>query len=182
MWSEWLTVTRNRKHKGEFYSVIFLPCIVTFILIFSKWICRKERKNTLEKMWYEQHLCNPLTVVAARVRAKWTWLMKQLFLHQVVKTQQWQIYKEIILNLSHHTCGWMDLQEESWFLFTLFQGFWGRWKQIHPLLWARAFQKTTRICSHLSSTLDNDPEDVPSAQRSLRVQCPWRLLPPPIWD
>lgn len=107
--------------------------------------------------------------------------MKQLFLHQVVKIQQWQVYKEIILNLSHHTCGSIDLQEESWFLFTLFQGFWGCWKQIHPLLWARSFQKTTRICSEVYSKLD-DPEDVPLAQRSLSVQRSWHLLPPPIWD
>lgn len=50
------------------------------------------------------------------------------------------------------------------------------------LLWAKAFQQTTRIWSHLSSKVDNDPEDVPSAQSCLSVQCSWPLLPPAIWD
>lgn len=112
-------------------------------------------------------LCNPLAVAAERIRACCTWLMEQLFLHQVVKTHQWWLYKKLLLNLSHHTCGSMDLQEESWFLFTLFHGFWHRWKQFYPLFGQKHFRRTTRVCSHLSSELENFTQDVSSAQRSL---------------
>lgn len=48
-------------------------------------------------------------------------------------------------------------------------------KTILSPLWAKAFQKPTRVCSHLSSELENCTEDVPSAQRSLSAQCSWCL-------
>lgn len=119
-----------------------------FFLVFSSFyqsfqsVCAKKQGRTHTKRGgAEWGLCNPLAVIAERIRACCPWLMEQLFLHQVVQTHQWRVYKKLVLNLCHHTCGSMDLQEESWFSFTLFHGFWHRWKQFHPLFGQKHFRR-----------------------------------------
>lgn len=118
-----------------------------FILIFSYFYqsfqsesAKKQGRTHMKRGGAEWGLHNPLAGAAERIRACCPWLMEQLFLHQVVKTHQWWVYKKLILNLSHHTCGSMDLQEESWFLFTLFHRFWRRWKQFYPLFGQKHFR------------------------------------------
>lgn len=117
-----------------------------FFLIFSSFYqsflsehAKKRGRTRMKGAGAEWGLCNPLAVAAGRICACCTWLMEQLFLHQVVKTHQWWVYKKI--SLSHHTCGSMDLQEASWFLFTLFHGFWRCWKQFYPLFGQKHFRR-----------------------------------------
>lgn len=119
-----------------------------FFLVFSSFYqsfqteyAKEQGRTHTRRGGAEWGLCNPLAVVDERIHAYCTWLMEQLFLHQVVKTHQWWVYKKLLLNLSHHTCGSMDLQEESWFLFTLFHGFWHRWKQFYPFFGQKHFRR-----------------------------------------
>lgn len=122
-------------------SPFFFLVFSSFCQSFQSEYAEKQGRTHMKRGGAEWGLCNPLAVVAERIRACCTWLMEQLFLHQVVKTHQWRVYKKLILNLAHHTCGSMDLREESWFFFTLFHGFWHCRKQFHPLFGQKHFRR-----------------------------------------
>lgn len=67
----------------------------------------QERTHT-KRGGAEWGLCNPLAVAAERIRACCTWLMEQLFLHQVVKTHQWWVTRNSsLIFLTTHVDQWI---------------------------------------------------------------------------